>query len=138
MPIMPVLLSWGPLSVVQVHLFLPQKHIRGVLTQSFNATLTAFLESEGPQKASQLEAIRLPQPELQIGAVTLGPPYCLRWTVFPGLSNVGVDLGGLGVPCMAWAASVCGNAQSGRPPLAFGPASSRIKASFSPGKRSRW
>ena len=94
------------------------------------ATLSAFLESEGPQKAFQPEATRLPQPEHQTGAVTLGPPYCLRWTVFPVLSNVNVDLG-LGVPCTVWTASVCGNVQ----PLAFGPASSRTKASFSPGKQ---
>lgn len=107
------------------------------LTQSFSATLTAFLESEGSQKAFPLEATRSPQPELQIGPVTLSPPYCLHWTVFPGLGNVGVDLGGLGVPCTARAVSVCGNVQPGRPPLAFGPASSWIEASFSPGKQEK-
>lgn len=46
-----------------------------------------------------------PQPELQMGAVTLGSPFCLCWTFFSGLSNVGVALGGLwNVP--AWAASL--------------------------------
>lgn len=94
--------------------------------------LSAFLESGRPQKAFQLEATRLPQPELQIETVDSGSPFCLCWTFFPGLSNVGVGLGGLwsvmhGTGSLSvwgsrvWQASSC---------LCFGPASSRIKAAL--------